>query len=285
MTQPSLSSMSPPVEVPAPKFEPYHYGLLSAAEVIDGDGRWELGGVTYATAGCPNMTTEWITRCPVDPPPPGPPPEKNIPVGLEEVVGKPFLLYDAASCYPHTGRTEEELLDLAESNLIAGEQEKIEEKFWATMRLGAVIVAPPAGDTAFNICVGVGVLDDLIAKNHGGIGVLHAPRFLIAGMKRLDLTSHELGGHPLTDPADNKWAFGAGYNRQGPPTDTDPINEAPAGHAWIYATGPIVLRRSRIQTHATFGIHDNERRALAERSYVLTAECPTLAILVRIPEC
>jgi hypothetical protein len=284
MTAPPLSSFSPSVEVEPPEIVPYRYGLLSAAQLIEGGGRWELGGVNYTTAGCPNGTDEWITTCPVEPPSPGPSPEKTVPSGLNQVEGKPFMLYDGASCYPHTGRTEEELRQLAVANLATGEQQKLEEKFWEQMRATATTVAPPAGAAQWdNFCLALGTLDDLLAKAHGGIGVVHSPRFMIGLATNRFLTRRN--GGQLLDPADNPWAFGAGYNLKGPPLAGDTDNLAPAGQVWIYATGPVVLRRAEIQSHTTFGIRDNERRALAERSYVLTADCPALAVLVTIPEC
>lgn len=282
MTAPSLSSLSPPVEVVPPEFTPYRYGLLSAAQRIEEGGRWELGGVAYTTADCPNRTDEWITRCPADPPAPGPTPEKNIPTGLNEVSGKPFTLYDAVACYPQSGRTETELLDIAVQSLIAGEQEKLEEKFWAQMRTKAVTIAPPGTDTFWNMAAGVGALEHRLAQLYGGLGVLHAPRFLLASAASLKLTVRN--GGQLQDPADNPWAFGAGYDTVGPPDAPAGTSPAPAGQAWIYATGPVVLRRAPITQHSAFDQRNNERRALAERNYVLTAECPAVAVLVKIPE-
>jgi hypothetical protein len=199
------------------------------------------------------------------------------------VSGKPFMLYDGAACYPHSGRTEVELTDLAEANLIAGEQRKLEAKFFEQLRAQATVVPPPDGQLVFDFCLAVGVLDDLIANTYGGIGVMHTQRFMIAPATSSYLTRRD--GGRLLDPADNLWAFGTGYSRQGPPLPGDADNNAPAGQVWIYGTGPVVLRRSDIQTHATFGVRDNERRALAERSYVLTADCPALAVLATIPEC
>jgi hypothetical protein len=278
MTAPSLSSMSPPVEVDPPEFTPYRYGLLSAAQRVDEGGRWELGGVTYTTTGCPNGTQEWVTRCPTDPPSTEPAPEKDIPTGLDEVVGKPFMLYDAVACYPQSGRTEAELINLAVQNLVAGEQEKVEEKFWAQMRAEAVAIAPPTGSTAWPFLLGIGALEHRLAQSHGGIGVLHAPRFLIATAVSTRVARHV--GDQLLDPGDDPWAFGAGYDTNGP-AGSDP---APAGTAWIYATGPVVLRRASISQRSAFDTHNNERRALAERSYVLTVECPVFAVLVTIPE-
>ncbi|WP_106431378.1 hypothetical protein [Streptomyces sulphureus] len=40
------------VEVDAPPLTPYTYGLLSVAEVVTGDGRWQIGGVEYETDAC-----------------------------------------------------------------------------------------------------------------------------------------------------------------------------------------------------------------------------------------
>jgi len=279
MTAPALSSLSPPVEVQPPEFRPYRYGLLSAAQRIEEGGRWELGGVTYTTTGCPITTDEWVTRCPIDPPPPGPPPEKNIPIGLEEVTGKPFMLYDAVSCYPMGGRTEEELGAFAVESLTAGEQVKLEQKFWAFIRANAaVVIDPPGADTSWSMDLGLGVLESQLAEYYGGLGVIHVPRYALPYATTLRLT-HAVGDQ-LLDPADNVWAFGAGYDATGPGVH-DP---APAGQAWMYATGPVVLRRAPITQQSAFDRRTNERRALAERSYVLTVECPTFAVLVQISE-
>jgi len=278
MTAPALSSLSPPVEVQPPDFRPYRYGLLSAAQRIDEGGRWELGGVAYTTPGCPTKSEEWVTRCPTDPPDPGPATEKNIPTGLEEVTGKPFVLYDAVSCYPMSGRTESELLSLAAESLTAGEQAKLEEKFWAYIRANAVAIAPTAPATSWSMTLGLGVLEHRLAEFYGGLGVIHAPRYTMAAAASVMLT--RVVGDQLLDPADNVWAFGAGYDANGP-IGSDP---APAGQAWMYATGPVVLRRAPITHQAAFDQRTNERRALAERSYVLTVECPAFAVLVQISE-
>lgn len=280
-----VTSMMPAVEVEPPSFEPYRYGLLSAAEVYTGAGRWELGGVAYTTAGCPNRTSEWATLCP----PTTPLPEKDMPTGLNEVSGKPFQLYDAVACYPQSGRSLDELIVLSEQNLIAGEQEKVEEKFWAALRARASVVQPPSPDTSWGLCSGLGMLEQLIAQQYGGIGVVHAPRPLITSARTVVLSRYPDGGGDevprVRTPGDNLWAFGAGYDRKGPPLPGNDDNEAPAGQMWIYATGPVVLRRSEVQNHPSFDRTSNENRALSERSYVLTAECPALAVLIRVPEC
>jgi hypothetical protein len=40
------------VEVDPPPIEPYTYGLLSVAQVVTEDGRWQLGGVEYPSDAC-----------------------------------------------------------------------------------------------------------------------------------------------------------------------------------------------------------------------------------------
>lgn len=40
------------VEVDAPPIEPYTYGLLSVAQVVTEDGRWQMGGVEYESDAC-----------------------------------------------------------------------------------------------------------------------------------------------------------------------------------------------------------------------------------------
>jgi hypothetical protein len=287
VTAPSISSLSPPVEVSPPEFTPYRYGLLSVTQVADGGGRWELGGISYTTPKCPQRTSEWATLCPIVPP--GPVVEKNIPTGLDQVSAKPFTLYDGVGCYPQSGRTDQELLQISEQNLIAGEQEKVEEKFWEALRARATVVAPAAPAPATNpwgLCSGLGVIEQLIAQMYGGVGVVHAPRPLITSMKTKQMAYQREGETDrLLTPADNIWAFGAGYNLNGPPLEDDEDNTAPAGTAWLYATGPVMLRRSEVLNHSAFDIPSNEKRALSERNYVITAECPSLAVLIQVPEC
>lgn len=282
MTSPSVSSLSPAIEVEGPPFEPYRYGLLSAVDVLDGSGRWELGGVVYATVGCEESGGEWDTLCPTDPPPPPPPPTKNLTVGVDNVEGKPFILYDSVACHPHSGRTEQEIADLARLRHDVGEQRKLERRFWAWLRANATVVNPEPV-TAVSMCDGLGELEQRVAAENGGIGVFHAARPLITGARRHDFARHREGfPDRLVSAGDNVWVFGAGYDRFGPGEDG---TEAPAGQAWIYATGPLVLRRSEMFTNSVFDQRRNERRTVAERSYVLTAECPVLAVLVTIPEC
>jgi len=284
MSAPVLSTLSPPMEVDPPQFVPFRFGLLSASQVDTGSGRWELGGVTYPSVGCRQGTSEWETLCPVIPPgaPQAPKPD---PLGLTQIEGKPFTLVDSVACNVHSGRTEPEVTDLARLALLGGEQRMVEQNFWASLRAQAVTITPPNPATFWNMCEGLGVLEQVIAEQYGGVGVIHAPRYLLAPAVSKALATRE--GDQLVDPAGNLWAFGAGYDRKGPPIvdPADPDNFAPAGQLWLYATGPVVLRRSEVMTHPALDHRANARRTVAERNYVLTADCPAAAVLVKVPEC
>lgn len=283
MSAPLLSSLSPPVEVEPPEFVPYRFGLLSAAQVDDDGGRWELGGVTYPSVGCRQGTEEWQTLCPATPP--VDPSLKPDPLGLTQIEGTPFTLVDSVACNLHSGRTELEVTGLAREALQGGEQRKVEQKLWAGLRANAVTVTPASPATFWGLCAGLGALEQVIAEQYGGIGVIHAPRYLLAPAVSIALARRE--GDQLLDPAGNPWAFGAGYDRKGPPIADPPDadNLAPAGQIWLYATGPVVLRRSEVMTHPALDHRANARRTVAERNYVLTADCPAAAVLVKVPEC
>jgi hypothetical protein len=77
-------------------------------------------------------------------------------------------------------------------------------------------------------------------------------------------------------------AFYGGSPNTGP--DGSP---APAGTAWIYASGTVVIRRSEIFVNpdtlaAALNRSTNEVLVLAEREIVITRECGTAAVLVSI---
>lgn len=218
--------------------------------------------------------------CEVTPTAPPPPPEKKLaPTGLQEVVGKPFTIYDSAACYPQSGRTVEELQNLARQKLVQGEQAQVEQRLWEQIRTQAVVIPPPPNaGTAWSLWTALGALETGIARQYGGRGVLHTSRYLVATVAAMHLADIE--GRQRVAPGGDRWVFGAGYDMNGP--DGTP---APAGTAWIYATGPVQIYRSEVIVNSTFDQRTNERRALAERIYALTVECPALATLIKVPEC
>jgi len=199
------------------------------------------------------------------------PTQKAIPFGLDEIEARPFTVYDGLSCL---SLTIDEARSRAERKLMLHEQYWVERRFALTTLREDVITV---GGAAVPLLRGVGLLEDALAERYGGIGVLHAARELAPLFEHKSLNRRE--GGRMRSPLDNVWAYGAGYSTAGP----DGV-AAPEGQAWLYATGPVVVRRSEIQTREVFDQRNNTRVAISERSYVITADCPRLAVLVDIPE-
>jgi hypothetical protein len=269
MTFPTSTAM--PVEVSPPPLERYPFGLLSAASVLPMvDTRWEMYGVTYYTADCEVSGGLWLDEClfpdvPADR-------TKDIAAGLVPVNGVPFLVYDGMAC---------ESLGLAEVAPVAENKFAQREQYWVEHTVQAQVlhvntdVIGPAGPVGLS--EGVGLLEKAIAAQYGGVGVIHAARELAAPLTGRYLVRRD--GARMRTPMDNLYAFGAGY------TTDDPTGAAAAaGQAWLYATGPVVLYRSEVQVREEFDYRKNVRVAVVERSYVATADCLRLAVLVDVSE-
>lgn len=206
---------------------------------------------------------------------------KTLERGLPQVQGVAFGVIDGITCFTLSGRTSEELRLIARERLAIHEQHTVERIFWERelggLGLPAVTVIPPDTGTAWPFSQGIGKLEEAIADESGALGILHAPRYVASVADQRGIV-HTQGPQLITKLA-NVWAFGAGYSNTGP--DNVP---APAGQAWIYATGTVVARRTPVQVLEALSHSTNERQVLAERDYVLTADCPAYAALVQLPE-
>lgn len=199
--------------------------------------------------------------------------------GLSTVPGTAFGVVDGISCFTLSGRREEELQAIARERLAMHEQQHVERVFWERELGGleTVTVLPPPTGTAWPFSHGVGALEQGIANVSGAVGVIHAPRAVAAVADSRSVVHRQ--GAQLVTALSNVWAFGAGYSNNGP--DGAP---APAGQAWLYSTGQVVVRRTPVQVDSVLSPSSNERVVRAERDYVITADCPAYAVLVQLPE-
>lgn len=208
---------------------------------------------------------------------------KTLAHDMQQVRGMPFGILDGVVCYLHSGRTMAELEAIARQRFALHEQFQVERQFFQRELGGlgapAVTVLPPPAGTAWEFTQGVGALEAEIAEASGALGMIHAPRAVGAPARRLDQARDAEDGPRLLSPLDNTWAFGSGY------TNTSPAGvAAPAGQAWLYATGPVVIRRSELYEASALSHGTNENVVLVERDYVITADCPLAAVLVQLPE-
>jgi hypothetical protein len=276
------------VDSEPPPVEPYRWGLLSVAHFPpSGAKRWEIAGIHYQQDACGPGGGIWLDPCYVKPLQDGEEyPLKTITLGVQDVVGYPFMVYDTAQC--GVGLDDDAAQRRAQARLTAREQYWVEQRFAETElseeNPSGLPVEVLAGGTAVSLAEALGALEQGIAAEYGGIGVIHAPRHTAPAMKPfLRERSPAAGGTstesvPLHTELDNLIAFGAGYSGAAPDGD-----DAPAGQVWLYATGPVQVWRSDIQVRSDFDTRRNLRLALAERAYLFTADCLRLAVLAQLP--
>jgi len=289
---PPLTVEPPPVDAQTPA------GLFTVARLLQGpdlpgnDDRWEAG-VQYQIQTCAKVSG-WAETCP-----PEAPEDKTFDLRFPTVVGTPFVAYLGIDC-PLVGYSLDEFETAVRNGFLANENRLVEEAFWSG-RFGnspslAGTVADPSdcvnltpgdpegtysGGTATTIVGGIAALEDYLGANYGGVGIIHAPRG-VAPFAARDMQV-ERSGSRLTTTLGTRWAFGGGYTIN---TGPDGV-VAPAGEAWLYATGAVTIYRSDVwvnpnELRAAFDTRTNQVEILAERKYVITRECVCAAIRVRI---
>ncbi|MFI5493606.1 hypothetical protein [Actinoplanes sp. NPDC051859] len=273
MTQPWVS-------VTAPATVPYRYGLFSAAAVLDPtDGREFMAGVQWepVCADAPAPAT-LAQACVQDRPP------MLLPSGVDLAqAGPPMRLYTGFTC-ALPGR--EDLLERARQQLGLIEQQSVEHYAWTgeagnrprladpdTEILGGSAAAPVSA------AAGLGLLEAFISDRTGAIGVVWAPRTAAAHLVGAQLTRVE--GPRMVAPLGNPMVFahtsGAGPDGQLPA----------ASDAWLYATGPVVVRRGPVSLPTlpqALSTATNEVFAVAQRPYLVGWGCAQAAVKVRLPD-
>lgn len=142
-----------------------------------------------------------------------------------------------------------------------------------TLQTAASAVVTGAG---VDVADGLGRLEAELAACYGGQGVIHIPASALPTFAAWDLAVLEDGRYRT--PAGNLLVVGAGY------ANTSPAGvAAPAGSAWIYATGAVFGYRSDVfftRSRESFDRAENTMKMIAERTYVLGFECCLIAALV-----
>lgn len=251
---------------------PAPYGLLSVATMPELGDRHELNGVTWRPYTCGEaLTTTW---CPPDG---DPEPDPKEFVGVDPVYAPPVTVYYGYTC-PPIGETLDEARAYARAGLTMGEGYALEQYVWSDL------LAPIATDRTpvsgpVSVPQGVATIESYLAAEYGGVGIIHMPVGVaaVAGNGYVLLAD----GARRRTWAGNMVAIGAGYF-----ANTGPDGEPAAdGTAWLYASGPVVIRRENPDLKDTVDIVVNDRLVLAERTYVIGVECAVEAILVEVSCC
>lgn len=172
------------------------------------------------------------------------------------------------------GTTPDKIEQTAKDALDIVTQKSIEREFWegAIAKLltdhdnrylaqsGAVDVTPTAG-SAVKVRYGLALLEEALGNaTIGSAGVLHAPISVASALKHGVHVDSVGGEKRLITPNGNTMVSGAGYTRLGPSGVA-----APANQAWIFATGPVTVKLSKIfiNPEKTFQAIDTAQNSIA----------------------
>lgn len=285
--------------VDPPKFTPYAYGLLSAAQPAnEGDTHWKLG-VTYE-ALCPNTSVTYdpcfaVTGSGAV----AQPPAKTGTASLTKRGATAFTVYAEVDCSTvgQWDRAESVVRDA----LNRSEAAQVESAFWTgRANGGAQVVFPhlaantqlldPDGSGVLlqsaavsvtgtgageDVVEALGRLEDALGACYDGLGVIHVPVALGAALAHSNLLVKQ--GQRLYTPAGNIVSLGAGYGKTGP----DGSNPAP-GSTWMYATGAVFYFRGDVRVYAnreeSLDRNVNTLKMIAERTYVIGWDCCHFAV-------
>jgi hypothetical protein len=264
-------------EITQPVSTPYRFGLFSAATVLDDPGFSPRGGeYTWRVQGCtPGAQWDycWTDEAAGQQ-------QKNYPQDGWLTQG-PFVAYDGVRC-TRVGFPDGE--QVARQRLALSEQGQAERRLWAQLATGATAVGADAvlydaTTPADDLTVAIGALEAQLAATTGAIGVIHAPRAAAIHWDKYGELIRD--GNVLRTPLGTPIVFGGGYGYTGPDgTATDDV-------AWVYATGPTVVRRGTVIYHGGdregFSRPSNEVQHLVERPYLITTDCPLFAAAFAMP--
>ncbi|GGZ23333.1 hypothetical protein GCM10010387_15580 [Streptomyces inusitatus] len=260
--------------------EPLPHGILSGCTtIIDATDPHELLGTEWRPLSCAEAhDTTW---CPDDDESPGVVPPKDF-FRPGFCTAAPVTIYAGAECST-MGLSFAEARAHAAETLRMGEQRALEE--WLLREVLCTIAedqTPAAG--AISVVQGIGALEGWLGTEYGGTGVLHVPAGAAAllgccnAVRLIDGTPRTLLGNCVI--------LGAGYAVNLGPPDCTP---ADPGEAWLYATSPIRIRREQVvpvpdEDRQSVNIRTNDRRVLAERTFVVEIAC-CRAAAVRVKLC
>lgn len=274
-----MGRIAPPIYLTAPAINPYPYGLFSVANMPDATGRWEMGVEWEPVAGeraelRPHECVDEYT------------PDVVLRDGEDTLEGVPFVVVGSYTCKA-ASRAMDEAEERARLHLAAGEERAVEYAIATGTQgnlpslQGATDLTPTAG-TAVSATDGVGLLEAALAKDYASVATIHAPRLLGTALSAAKIASRH--GQRLETLIGNYVVAGGGYDL----ANVGPDGEAPAaGSAWLYGTGRPTIRRGEVFVQPDENKYlkrdTNDVAIMAQRTYLVTWEGPTVAVLVDAP--
>jgi hypothetical protein len=246
--------------VEAPPVVPLPYGIFSVAEPrLTTDEHWKLG-VQWQSQACSETN---VTTGPCIVPQRDPLVEDDY---CSVSKYEPFTVY-AYNNDDIIGHTLEEHLANTVQRLVATEQRSVEEQLWASLVAGASSLTDL---TAYSPGVVLGYLEQQLAENYGGQGVIHMSR--LAATYLWEYLAVQ--GGRLVTKLGTPVVAGAGY---------DPL-VSPVDEFEMYASGPVVLYRGDVDTRQNaVNKSVNEVSIIAQRDYVLGWDCVAYGVEGKFP--
>jgi hypothetical protein len=236
--------------VDAPPVVPLPYGIFSVAEPrLSTDDHWRLG-VQWQSQAC--SATKVTTGTCIDP--------EVEPLDKDDYCSvskyEPFTVY-AYNNDDVIGHSIDEHLANTIQRLVATEQRSVEEQLWSMLQAGAssttTLTTLPQG-------VALGYLEQILAQNYGGTGVIHMSRLAATFLWEY----LEVQGGKLVTKLGTSVVAGAGYDNITTPGDD----------FTMFASGPVVLYRGDVDTREqALDRAVNQASIIAQRDYVLGWDC------------
>ena len=273
-------AFAPPLYVDTRTASRSRWGLIDAAdEVLPEDGKF-INGIWWYPDCLMNASVD-ARDC-------GDPAAFDLADGRPAVDAAPIHMYAGFVCRS-VGMSEQEMGAAADKALQFSGPTALEAYLWSPpdtpapdgpdqLRLMGPDTVILGGGTAVGFVAGVRLLEDYLATEYGRVGVIHAPAGTSADAGYTQQVRWE-NSKPVTQRG-TRWSWGA-Y----PYADPEGAAAA-AGTAWMVATGAVTLRQTAARTVSDFALtldrSTNEVFALATKSYVVTWECVTAAVLVNL---
>lgn len=288
----------PRTYVSASAFTPLPFGLLSAlrpAIRTPGDQHWQAG-ISYETVCAQGGTTydECFAVTGTGGAAPVPPSTKAATTAIARRGATAFTVYAELDCTaPGFWERSDQMINEA---FTQSEQWQVEHAFWTGLAGGQPTVFPHlasnttledgAGFTLqtsatpvsglsgpLDIVEGLGALEAAMADCYDGVGVIHAPRNLIAPMVEARLVERD--GDRYVTAGGNIVVFGAGYR------GTSPSGASVSGQTWMYGTGAVFIYRSPTYTfngRDSLDRNENTLKMMVERNYLVGWDCCHFAV-------
>jgi hypothetical protein len=295
--------------IDGPDFTPLPYGLWDSVQKPSANGPHWQNGITWSgrCGGGGTLYDECLAVTGTGGSPTGQAAMSSNVIQTNRGATS-FSVYAEFDCSPIGNRSFGDVQAEAEAALLRVEQWQVERAFWTgtagATASGAVpqttvfphlaAVAPlsdSAGillQSAASVAVTgsgddvawmLGQLENSLGDCYHGRGFIHVPQDALPTFAAWDLVEEGDDGL-LHTPAGNILVVGAGYPGTGPDGAA-----APAGTAWIYATGAVFGFRGEVlrqDVRDSFDRTENTVRAIAQRPYVLGFECCHLAARVSL---